>query len=173
MNMHTRGIAGRGPAAVLVALLAALAGCSANGDGGSASEQKAPQQPVKTTGGWRMARMTFKVGSGLQVSITGGGAGGRSNCTRDETVTSFTTRSNDEAHDFGFYAKGEDSCAIEKSFSYFKVVVKESNDNTVGTADVYFGEGPVLSPAYIISCADEPGQITCARDRDGVTISRR
>src|SRR4029078_7369213 len=111
-------------------------------------------------------RMTFKVGSGSKVSISGGGEG-TSNCTKDETVTSFTTMSSEEAHDFGFYAKTDGVCDIlERSYSYFNVVVKESNDSTVGSAKVYFGQGAIGSVTYNISCSAETDRITCQKDRD-------
>jgi hypothetical protein len=163
MSMRGRRIAGWGPAAVLVAVLAVLAGCSGNSGGGSASEEG---EPLKATGGWVGSRMFFSVGSGMKVSITGGG-GGRSNCTRDETVTSFTTAGDNEGHDFGFYAKSDGICALERSHSYFKVVVNDPTDKTVGSVDVFFGQNKVDS--YFVRC-DSVDRVKCTAG-GGVAIS--
>ncbi len=164
--MQTRGVGGWGPAAVLVGVLAALAGCGGNSDDGRTSETSS-QQPLKATGGWVGSRMFFSVGSGMKVTVTGGGGGGRSNCTKDETVTSFTTQADNEGHDFGFYAKSDGICALERSHSYFKVVVKDPADKTVGSVDVFFGQNKLDS--YFVRC-DSVDRVKCVAG-GGVAIS--
>src|SRR5947209_8111887 len=59
--------------------------------------------------GTENATAIFSVGSGKTVSIVGGGAD-TSNCTTDETNTTFVTKGDNEPHTFGFNAKADGSC---------------------------------------------------------------
>ena len=82
------------------------------------------------------ATAVVSVGSGMTVSLQGGGQAqdlsAGSNCTRDETNTSFTTQGDNERHGFQITARGSGSCGIEPSWSYFKVSVKDSTGKEVG-----------------------------------------
>ncbi|HEX3570947.1 MAG TPA: hypothetical protein VHU44_08995, partial [Acidobacteriaceae bacterium] len=105
-------------------------------------------------------------GSGVMVSITGGG-GGRSNCTKDETVTRFTTQGDGEGHDFGFYAKSDGGCALERSHSFFKVILYDPSQKADGSVDVFFGQNRLDS--YFVRC-DSVKNLKCVAG-GGVAIS--
>jgi hypothetical protein len=90
----------------------------------------------KPPGTWRGATAIFNVGAGMTVSIVGGG-GGTSNCTTDETNTTFvTTKDEGEGHGFGFDSVGGapwDSCFREASWSDFRFTVKDPSGTQVGS----------------------------------------
>jgi hypothetical protein len=106
----------------------------------------------------------------MHVSITGGGAGDKSYCTTDETVTSFITKGNDEAHHFGFDSKGSGICALNTSYSYFKVSVKDASGKSIGDGDMWFGQSALYGP-YHVTCGPEGsfGGIDCAVTSDRVS----
>jgi hypothetical protein len=104
----------------------------------------------------RSATAIFSVGSGMTVSITGGGQAddsrSGSNCTTSETNDTFTTHGDNERHDFGFISKGgqgSGSCGIEPSWSYFKVSVKDSGGRQVGHGEsLWLGQPSAIYPYY-------------------------
>jgi hypothetical protein len=96
----------------------------------------------------------FSVGAGKTVSITGGG-GGTSLCTRDETVTTFTTKGNNESHPFGLFAKNDGSCYFDLSFSQFRVTIKDSAGKLVGSGIMFLGQRYVFN-GFITSCDYAP-----------------
>lgn len=68
------------------------------------------------------AGVTVTAPQGITVWIRGGGSGSLgSNCTSDETVTSVTPSGGSERVVIGYNAKTGGSCAIEDSWSNFKV----------------------------------------------------
>ncbi|HTU16051.1 MAG TPA: hypothetical protein VMF31_12725 [Solirubrobacterales bacterium] len=98
-------------------------------------------------GGWSYGNIMFDMDrAGAQVKITGGGAG-TSNCTRDETVTSFTTNSNPEKHEVAIYAKSDGSCWNERSWSSFKIEVRGADGRT-GSGRVTQGDFEGSPPLY-------------------------
>ena len=103
----------------------------------------------------RSGTAIFSVGSGMTVSIVGGG-GGTSNCTNDETNTSFVTKGNDEAHSFGFDSKGSGSCLYERSWSYFKVSVKDPAGKQVASGTMWLGQNETFGD-YYANCRDWSG----------------
>jgi hypothetical protein len=90
----------------------------------------------KPPGDWRGATAIFNVGTGMTVSILGGG-GGTSNCTTAETNTTFTTTKDEgETHGFGFDSVGGapwESCFREASWSDFRFTLKDPSGAQVGT----------------------------------------
>ena len=103
------------------------------------------------------ATAVLSVGRDMTVHIEGGGGAAPdrssgSNCTRDETNDTFTTKSWSESHDFGFTAKSGGSCSTQKSWSYFKVSVKDSSGTEVGHGESLYIEGidPII--VYHVSC---------------------
>jgi hypothetical protein len=100
------------------------------------------------------AHAIFKVGIGNKVSIVGGGSG-TSNCTKDETNTTFTTTSNDEKHDFSFFAKSDGACNTQLSFSWFRVNIRNPGGQLIGSGTMYLGV-PTLFGDYQTSCDYEP-----------------
>jgi hypothetical protein len=101
----------------------------------------------------RSANATFSVGSGMTVSIVGGGGAvdlsSGSNCTNNETNTTFKTRGNNEPHGFGFDSKGSGGCATQASWSYFKVSVKDPGGKEVGHGEsMWLGQGSWVDSYY-------------------------
>jgi hypothetical protein len=118
---------------------------------------------------------TFSVGSGATVSIVGGGGGAdNSNCTNAETVTSFTTRTDTEDRLFQITAKTGGSCAVEPSYSNFKVSItgpdfKASGRMWLGQVapgDDYFVSCYSGSPSRIRDRNYEWSRIGCVRTAD-------
>jgi hypothetical protein len=106
-----------------------------------------------TTGvgaGVKTAHAIFSVGSGMNVSIIGGG-GGTSLCTKDETNTSFVTKGNNESHDFSMFAKDNGSCYYDLSWSQFKVRVKDPSGTLVVSGTMFLGQQYVFGD-YGVSC---------------------
>lgn len=99
---------------------------------------------------WLQATATFSVGPGMTVSIRGGG-GGTSNCTTSETDTRFVTQDDNEPHHFGFDSKVSGSCAVERSWSFFKVTVTDVAGETVGVGDMWLGQDALYGP-YGATC---------------------
>jgi len=123
----------------------------------------------------RTATALFRVGSGMTVSIVGGG-GGTSNCTNNETNTSFVTKGDNESHSFGFDSKGSGSCFYDRSWSYFKVGVKDAAGKSVGSGTMWFGQNETFG-GYYANCRSPSGftwqGITCDENHtQTVTIQR-
>jgi hypothetical protein len=96
------------------------------------------------------------VSAGPQVAIRGGGAG-TSNCTSDETSTSFTAAGGAIEQTLAFDSRGSGSCAIEPSFSYFKVSVKgHAADGAFydSSANVRYGQTQFPTSSYGASCGE-------------------
>jgi hypothetical protein len=90
----------------------------------------------------------FSVGVGTQVTIHGGGAGPQnSNCTRDETVSTFTTGPRINLHPFLIIAKDGGSCATQYSYSNFTVTVK--GHGVEGSGRMFLGQH---GSQYFSSC---------------------
>jgi hypothetical protein len=88
--------------------------------------------------------VTFSVGAGVDVVIVGSGPA--SNCTRNETELRFTTKGNNERHQFGFIAKTSGICNYEESYSNFDVFVGHG-----GLGHIWLGQyGP--GEPYFTSC---------------------
>ena len=126
---------------------------------GPASRSAGGKKPPGDTP--RRARATFSVGSGKTVSLIGGGGAvdhtAGSNCTNNETNTTFTTRGDDESHEFGFDSRGGGSCSIEPSWSFFKVAVKDASGKEVGHGDtLWFGQTNAVG-SYFVACDQGPG----------------
>jgi hypothetical protein len=173
MSRHPTGRAIRASvAAIMAAGLLAAAGCGGSDssdsdatqaesgkpaegfDQGSSAASSGEQQDGKKVGSTRSGTARFSVGAGMKVSIVGGG-GGTSNCTKDETNTTFTTKGNDEPHSFSFYSRGDGGCAIQKSWSYFKITVSDPSGKRVGSGDAWLGQDTVLIPVYFVTCGPE------------------
>ncbi|HTU15603.1 MAG TPA: hypothetical protein VMF31_10420 [Solirubrobacterales bacterium] len=92
--------------------------------------------------------VTFVLGEGADVKIVGGGAFPKSNCTRDETTTSFQTTEYSQRKVFQFVAKDGGSCWTEASWSNFKVTVSRPGISHTGT--MYLGQSP--GGPYYVSC---------------------
>jgi hypothetical protein len=122
-------------------------------------------------GGQTVTASAFlSVGSGMTVSIVGGG-GGTSNCTTNETNDTFTTAGANERHDFSFLTRASGSCAFEPSWSQFKLTVKDSGGTVVGRA-VLSISGPWPSSDYSASCTDTTG-LTCKKTgKFSLTVTR-
>jgi hypothetical protein len=114
----------------------------------------------------------FSVGSGMAVSVTGGGAG-TSNCTSDETSESFVTKGNNENHTFGFYARNGGSCDFQWSYSWFTLRVRDRQGRLVGAGRMWFGQRDYRQ-ASEISCRVAPFVgVRCVEDaKQKLTIAR-
>jgi hypothetical protein len=121
----------------------------------------------------------------MTVSLQGGGQAedlsSGSNCTRDETSTSFTTQGDNERHGFQITAKGGGSCSIEPSWSYFKVSVKDSSGKEVGHGESLWLGQTGAGRSYFVACdqahqGDQPKPwvgLKCSENGDfEVKISR-
>lgn len=124
--------------------------------------------PLK--GGWSFGDITFDVEPGVHVQIIGGGAG-TSNCTRDETVTSFHTTSRPFKQQIAIYAKGDGSCWNERSWSSFKLIVTRE-DGKRGTGRVtqgeFEGDPPFLG--YGLDCRSD--WYSVHKEMDGLKCER-
>jgi hypothetical protein len=118
--------------------------------------------------GLQSAVADFSVGAGMKVSIIGGGSG-TSNCTNDETVTSFTTTGTDDRRSFSFDAKGSGGCYFDLSWSQFKVRVEDASGKLIGGGTMFLGQQYVFGD-YAVSC--EYGAwagVRCSKG-DGLTL---
>jgi hypothetical protein len=114
-------------------------------------------------GGWKLMRATFSVGVGMEVSVVGGGDG-TSICTRDETVTTFTTASNDESRTLSYLAKGDGGCAFQLSWSQFKVRIKNPSGQLIGSGTLFFGQ-QYVDGDYVVRCGYGPWVgVSCSAD---------
>jgi hypothetical protein len=123
----------------------------------------------------RSATAIFSVGSGMTVSIVGGG-GGTSNCTSSETNTSFVTKGDNESHSFGFDSKGSGSCFYDRSWSYFKVGVKDGAGRQIGSGTMWFGQNETFG-GYYANCRSPSGftwqGLTCDENHTQVVTIQR
>ena len=95
--------------------------------------------------------VTFSMGANVKIDIVGGGAHPSSNCTRDETVTSFTTLGTPERHLFQMTAKSGGSCLREQSYSNFKVKVVGPGSEFEGSGTMFLGQVGA-GGSYFTSC---------------------
>jgi len=121
----------------------------------AAGEPPGPGLARNAPGTARSGTAIFSVGAGMTVSIVGGG-GGTSNCTTDETNTTFVTKGNDEAHSFGFDSKGSGSCFYDRSWSYFKITVKDPAGKQIASGTTWLGQNETFG-GYYANCRDWSG----------------
>jgi hypothetical protein len=107
----------------------------------------APGLKANPPGSARSGTAIFSVGAGMTVSIVGGGDR-TSNCTNDETNTSFVTKGNNEAHSYGFDSRGSGSCIYQMSFSYFTVTVKDPAGKQVASGTIWLGQNETFGSYY-------------------------
>jgi hypothetical protein len=94
---------------------------------------------------WRAATAIFDVGAGMTASIKFGDT----NCTRDETNTTFVTKGDDERHEFGFDSRGSGSCFWEVSWADFRFTVKDAAGKQVGTGVLSIQQNNAASSYYL------------------------
>ncbi len=115
---------------------------------------------TKPLGDLRAASVNLSVGSGMTVSIFGGGGAvdstSGSNCTNNETSTTFVTKGNNESHTFSFDSKGSGSCALEASWSFFKLTVKNASGKEVGHGDAMWLGQTTWVGSYFATCEQGP-----------------
>jgi hypothetical protein len=99
------------------------------------------------TGGWVNATLRIENLPNAKVSIVGGG-GGTSNCTKDETVTSYMTTSNRDDHSFGFNARADGSCFWQESWSRFVVTITSREGVEIKRGHIWIEHSDVLSDYY-------------------------
>lgn len=121
----------------------------------AAGDPAGPGLKANPPGTGRSGTAMFSVGAGMTVSIVGGG-GGTSNCTTDETNTTFVTKGDDEAHSFGFESKGSGGCFYERSWSYFKISIKDSAGKQVASGTTWLGQNETFGD-YYANCRDWSG----------------
>jgi hypothetical protein len=114
-----------------------------------------PGLKVNPPGTARSGTAIFSVGAGMTVSIVGGGSG-TSNCTNDETNTTFVTKGNNEAHPFGFDSRGSGSCFYDRSWSFFKVSVKDPGGKQIASGTMWLGQNETFG-GYYANCRDWSG----------------
>lgn len=119
-----------------------------------AADDAAPGPGTGLQGGWKLMKANFAVGTGMEVSIVGGGDG-TSICTREETTTTFVTRSTDETQTISYFAKGDGGCAFQLSWSKFKVRIKNPSGQLVGSGLLFFGQR-FVDGDYVVSCGYGP-----------------
>lgn len=105
-------------------------------------------------GGWKWFDVIFKVPVGLKVTITGGGEG-TSICTREETSTTFDVTSSGQSQRLVYYSKGDGGCAMQLSYSEFKVQVKNPAGQLVASGRLFYGQQYVAGD-YVVSCGYGP-----------------
>lgn len=105
-------------------------------------------------GGWKWFDAVFKVPVGSKVTITGGGDG-TSICTREETVTTFDVTSSEQSQRLVYYSKGDGGCAMQLSYSEFKVQIKNPAGQLIASGRLFYGQQYVADD-YVVSCAYGP-----------------
>ena len=121
----------------------------------AAGDVPGPGLTANPPGSERSGTAIFSVGAGMTVSIVGGG-GGTSNCTNDETNTTFVTKGNDEPHSFGFDSRGSGSCFYDRSWSYFKITVKDPAGKQIASGTTWLGQNETFG-GYYANCRDWSG----------------
>jgi uncharacterized protein YjbI with pentapeptide repeats len=100
-----------------------------------------PKHPKPRNNSREETTFRFEFGAGVHVAIRGGGSG-TSNCTTDETDTSFDMTSKVATQRVGFNVKSDGSCGVQSSWSQFRLTVTRGS-RTIGTGIVAYGEvGP-------------------------------
>lgn len=115
----------------------------------------APAGPTGSLrGGWKWFDVTFKAPVGTTVTVTGGGDG-TSICTREETVTTFTMTSASQQQRLVYYSKGDGGCAMQLSYSQFRVQMKNAAGQLVANGRLFYGQQYVAGD-YVVSCEYGP-----------------
>jgi hypothetical protein len=85
---------------------------------------------------WKSAQVTVGVGSGVPVSLT---PMQPSNCSRDETASSFTTSGAADKQTLWFVSKADGSCAFERSYNTWQVTLPGGGAGSIwhGQRDLY------------------------------------
>lgn len=105
-------------------------------------------------GGWKWFDAVFKIPVGLKVTITGGGDG-TSICTREETSTTFDITSSEQSQRLVYYSKGDGGCAMQLSYSQFKVQIRNPARQLVASGRLFYGQQYVADD-YVVSCDSGP-----------------
>lgn len=105
-------------------------------------------------GGWKWFDVVFKVPVGLKVTITGGGDG-TSICTREETSTTFDITRSEQSQRLVYYSKGDGGCAMQLSYSQFKVQIRNPAGQLVASGRLFYGQQYVADD-YVVSCNSGP-----------------
>ncbi|HEY4280050.1 MAG TPA: hypothetical protein VGM91_17630 [Conexibacter sp.] len=113
-----------------------------------------PGQGITLQGGWKWFDAVFKVPVGLKVTITGGGDG-TSICTREETSTTFVTTRSEQSERLVYYSKGDGGCAMQLSYSQFKVQIRNSANQLIASGRLFYGQKYVADD-YVVSCSSGP-----------------
>jgi hypothetical protein len=85
---------------------------------------------------WKSAQVTVGLGSGVPVSLT---PIQPSNCTRDETSSSFTTSGTADKQTLWFVSKADGSCSVERSYNTWRVTLPGGGAGSIwhGQRDLY------------------------------------
>jgi hypothetical protein len=78
------------------------------------------RRPFPAAADWKSAQVTIGLGSGVPVSLT---PMQPSNCTRDETSSSFTTSGAADRQTLWFVSKADGSCSVERSYNTWRVTL--------------------------------------------------
>jgi P2-related tail formation protein len=124
-----------------------------NPEGAELRLEFAANEPAPTASR-QTANAIFDVGAGMTVRIIGGGAD-TSNCTSNETVTTFQTIGGLESHQFGFEVRGSGRCGAEPSWSDFQVRITDAKGARIGSGTMgmrqfwlYFGDYEAFCSSY-------------------------
>ncbi len=99
----------------------------------------APKAPTGSLrGGWKWFDAILDVGAGNRVTITGGGAG-TSVCTREETTETFVMDRAEVVKRLVYYAKGDGGCAMNISWSQFRVQVWNPAGQLIVNGRLFYG----------------------------------
>jgi hypothetical protein len=105
-------------------------------------------------GGWKWFDAVFKIPVGLKVTITGGGEG-TSICTREETSTTFDITKSEQSQRLVYFSKGDGGCAMQLSYSEFKVQIRNPAGQLVASGRLFYGQQYVAGD-YVVSCGYGP-----------------
>jgi hypothetical protein len=152
--MRIRTLARRacGPAAVLIVTAAGmqLAGLPAQAASApAASRHVAPAARAQRIN----AQLVLDVQVGASVTIRGGG-GGTSNCTDNETDKTVKVTTVPQTEEFGFTTKASGSCFYERSWSNFRVTVRDG-DREVASQLLSIDQPGFPTGGYEVFCHSE------------------
>jgi hypothetical protein len=116
---------------------------------------------------WVVGRLIFRIRAGTLVSIVGGGQGS-SNCTSEETNTSFVTKGGDDRHDIAFIAKDGGSCGVEASYSLFDITFPNS-PYSLSPGTLWLGQPQAGDPFYLRCYTEWRGPL-CRRGDNSLTL---